>query len=125
MSEDREQPPLDVARLASAKARGKRPYFLEDPDAERVLSIAMAIAGELAVLRQRLDTIEELLESRGSLTRAEVEAFVPSPAHAQDRGRWQQEYLARILRILQQEAEAQQRGKEPTSAEAGARMFGE
>ncbi|MCY4343593.1 MAG: hypothetical protein OXE83_08500 [Gammaproteobacteria bacterium] len=125
MSEDREQPPLDVARLAGAKARGKRPYFLENPDAERVLSIAMAIAGELAVLRQRLDTIEELLESRGSLTRAEIEAFVPSPAHAQERGRWQQEYLARILRILQQEAEAQQRGEEPTSAEAGARMLGE
>lgn len=125
MSEDREQAPLDVVRLAGAKARGKRPYFLEDADAERVLSIAMAIAGELAVLRQRLDTIEELLETRGSLTREEIEAFVPSPAHAEERGRWHQEYLARILRILQQEAEAQQRGDEPTSAEAGARMLGE
>ncbi len=125
MSGDRGQPPLDVVRLAGAKARGKRPYFLEDADAERVLSIAMAIAGELAVLRQRLDTIEELLEARGGLTRAEIEAFVPSPAHAQERGRWQQEYLARILRILQQEAQAQERGDEPTSAEAGARMLGE
>ena len=125
MSEDRQQAPLDVVRLAGAKARGKRPYFLEDADAERVLSIAMAIAGELAVLRQRLDTIEELLEARGSLTRAEIEAFVPSPAHAEQRGRWQQEYLARILRILQQEAEAEERGDEPTSAEAGARMLKE
>ena len=125
MSEDSQQTPLDVVRLAGAKARGKRPYFLEDADVERVLSIAMAIAGELAVLRQRLDTIEELLETRGSLTREEIDAFVPSPAHAEERGRWQQEYLARILRILQQEAEAQARNDEPTSAEAGARMLGE
>ena len=125
MSEDREPPPLDVVRLAGAKSRGKRPYFFEDPDVERVLSIAMAIAGELAVLRQRLDTIEQLLETRGSLTRAEVDAFVPSPDHAEARGRWQQEYLARILRIVQQEAEARERGDEPTSAEAGARMIQE
>ena len=125
MSDDPKQAPLDVVRLAGAKARGKRPYFLEDADAERVLSIAMAIAGELAVLRQRLDTIEELLETRGTLTREEIEAFVPSPAHAEQRGRWQQEYLARILRILQQEAEAQERDDEPTSAEAGARMLEE
>ena len=125
MSDDPQQAPLDVVRLAGAKARGKRPYFLEDADAERVLSIAMAIAGELAVLRQRLDTIEELLETRGTLTREAIEAFVPSPAHAEQRGRWQQEYLARILRILQQEAEAQQRDDEPTSAEAGAAMVRE
>ena len=125
MSDHPQQAPLDVVRLAGAKARGKRPYFLEDADAERVLSIAMAIAGELAVLRQRLDTIEELLETRGTLTREEIEAFVPSPAHAEQRGRWQQEYLARILRILQQEAEAQQRDDEPTSAEAGAEMLRE
>ena len=125
VSEDPKQAPLDVMRMAGAKARGKRPYFLEDADAERVLSIAMAIAGELAVLRQRLDTIEELLETRGSLTREEIESFVPSPAHAAARGRWQQEYLARILRILQQEAEAQERADEPSSAEAGARMLEE
>lgn len=125
LSDDPQQAPLDVVRLAGAKARGKRPYFLEDADAERVLSIAMAIAGELAVLRQRLDTIEELLETRGTLTREEIEAFVPSPAHAERRGRWQQEYLARILRILQQEAEAQERDDEPTSAEAGAEMLRE
>ena len=114
--------PLDVLRLAGTKARGKRPYFFDDPDVERVLSITMAVAGELAVLRQRLDTIEELLETRGSVTRADIEAFVPEPAHAERRGRWYQEYLARILRIVQQESEARGRGDEPSSEEAGEEM---
>ncbi len=113
---------LDVLRLAGTKARGKRPYFFDDPDVERVLSITMAVAGELAVLRQRLDTIEELLETQGAVTRADIETFEPDPAHAERRGRWYQEYLARILRIVQQESEAQDLGDEPTSEEAGARL---
>ncbi len=116
--------PLDVLRLAGAKARGKRPYFFDDPDVERVLSITMAVAGELAVLRQRLDTIEELLETRGRVTRADIEAFEPDPGHAERRGRWFQEYIARILRIVQQEAEARAGPEEPTSEEAGARLGG-
>lgn len=123
MSKDRggEETPLDALRLAGAKARGKRPWFFDDPDVERVLSITMAVAGELAVLRQRLDTIEELLETRGSVTRADIEAFVPDSAHAERRGRWYQEYIARILRIVQQASEAHGRN-EPTSEEAGERM---
>ena len=113
---------LDSIALANAKAKGKRPYFFKDPDVERVLSIAMALAGEVAVLRQRLDTIEELLEERGSIGKADIEAFVPNPAQQADRSRWNQEYLARILRIVQQEREAIGRPEEPSSEEAGQRM---
>ena len=113
---------LDSIALSGAKAKGKRPWFLADPDIERVLSITMAVAGELAVLRQRLDAIETLLEERGSISRADIEAFAPSPAQREARGRWNQEYLARILRILQQEQEALERPDEPTSEEAGERI---
>ena len=89
---------------ASAKPAGKRPYFL-DPQVERVMAIAMAAVQELAVARQRLDTLERLLEARGVLARGEIEGFVPTPGQAAERGLWTQEYLARVLRILQQEAE--------------------
>ena len=122
MSNDSPAPELDdIIRLAGAKARGKRPYFFRDPDVERVLSITMAVAGELAVLRQRLATIETLLETRGSITRADIESFEPTPEQQAERGRWTQEYLARILRIVQQEIEALGTD-EPSSEEAGARM---
>ena len=111
----------DLIRLAGAKARGKRPYFFRDPDVERVLSIAMAVAGELAVLRQRVDTIENLLEARGVVGKADIESFEPTPEQQVERSRWTQEYLARILRIVQQEIEALGTD-EPTSAEAGDKM---
>ncbi len=111
----------DPIRLAGAKAKGKRPYFFRDPDVERVLSITMAVAAELAVLRQRLDTLEALLEARGSITKADVERFEPTPAQQAERGRWTQEYIARVLRIVQQEVEALGTD-EPSSEEAGDAM---
>ena len=89
---------------ASAKPAGKRPYFL-DPAVERTTAIVMAVVQELAVARERVDTLERLLEAKGVLARDEIERFAPTPAQAAERGLWMQEYLARILRILQQEAE--------------------
>jgi len=95
----------DALAGAGAKPAGKRPYFL-DREVERVLAITMAIAQELAVARQRVDTLERLLQSKGILTAEEVEHFAPTPAQCTERAMWTQEYLARILRIVQQENEA-------------------
>lgn len=110
---------LDRVGTASTKSKGKRPYFFKDPDVERVLSVAMAIAGEVAVLRQRMDTIEELLAERGSITKADIDAFEPNQAQAEARGRWTQEYLTRVLRIVQQEREAVSQPAEPSSEDIG------
>ena len=95
----------DALAKASAKPAGKRPYFL-DREVERVLAILMATVQELAVTRERLDTVERLLEAKGIGARDEIEAFAPSADQAAERGLWLQEYLSRVLRIVQQEAEA-------------------
>lgn len=99
---------IDLAlELASAKPAGKRPYFM-DPSVERVLNILMATVQELAVTRERLDTIERLLDSKGVIARSEIETFSPNLDQAAERGLWMQEYLTRVLRTVQQEAEAVQ-----------------
>jgi hypothetical protein len=97
---------LDPLALAGARPKGKRPWFLESRDAERLMTIVMALAQEVSVMRERMDTIERLLEKNGRLTRADIEAFTPTKAEANERGAWTQEFLARILRVLQQEKEA-------------------
>jgi hypothetical protein len=66
----------------------------------------MAIAADLAVLHERLDTIERLLEAKGQLNRTEIEAYVPDDAAAEERQAWHARFSARILRIVQQEVEA-------------------
>lgn len=101
-----DQPPLDWIPLTGAKPQGKRPYFFDDPAVERVLAITMAVAQEVSVLRERLDTIERLLEKNGSLQRGDIERYEPDPAGATERAEWQRMYIARVLRIVQQELEA-------------------
>jgi hypothetical protein len=112
----------DALAGASAKPAGKRPYFLH-PETERVLAITMAVAQELAVARTRIDTLERILEQRGILSRADIEAFVPTKEEAAERGAWVQEYLVRVLRIVQQEGEAAAAGAELASEELAVELM--
>jgi hypothetical protein len=102
--------PDDVLRLANAAPSGKRPHFFADADLDRLLAIVWAMAGELAVTRERLDTVERLLDARRTLARAEIESYRPDAQAARERGQMQLEYIARLLRVLQQEVESMQRG---------------
>lgn len=109
---------IDPLKLAGAKPKGKRPFFLNNPDTERVMAITMAVAQELAVMRERMDTLECLLASKG-ISKADIEAFTPTQEQADARGAWTQEYLARIFRIYQQDIEALETPSEPSSEEVG------
>jgi hypothetical protein len=95
----------DALAKSANKPAGKRPYFMT-PEVERVLAITMAVVQELAVTRERLDTLERVLATKGLLDPQEIEQFQPSPEAAAERGLWLQEYLNRVLRIVQQEGEA-------------------
>jgi hypothetical protein len=106
-----DEAPIDASSvndilMAGDKSKGGRPYFMNSPETERVLNIAMAVATEVAVVRERLDTIERLLEARGLLSRSEIEAYEPDEAAAEERQRWHARYAARILRSIQQEVDA-------------------
>jgi hypothetical protein len=97
---------IDWIARAGAKAKGKRPAYFEDPAIDRTLSIVMAIAGEVSVLRERLDTVERLLDAKGTISRADIESYVPDHAAGAARGLLTKDYIARILRSMQQEMEA-------------------
>jgi hypothetical protein len=96
----------DYIALASAKAKGKRPAYFDDPAQDRLLSILMALVGEVGVLRERLDTVERLLEKRGTFGPADIEAFLPDRRAQYERGLLQREFIARVLRGVQQDMEA-------------------
>lgn len=114
---------LDPVTLAGTKAKGKRPWFLKDPDVERVMNITLALVQEVSVIRERMDTIERLLERDGAVTKASIEAFTPTKREAEERGAWTQEYIARVLRIIQQDREAIERGEAEESSEEVAEEF--
>jgi hypothetical protein len=97
---------IDWIARAGAKAKGKRPQYFDDPAIDRVLSIVMAVAAEVAVMRERLDTVERLLETKGSITRADIENYVPDRKAGAERGLLHKDYIARIMRGVQQDMEA-------------------
>ena len=68
--------------------------------------MVMALTGELAVVRERLDTVERLLEARGSISREDIENYAPDRRAGEERGTLTAAYVARIMRGMQQEMEA-------------------
>lgn len=88
----------------SKTAKGKRPVYFDDPQTDKVLAIIMALIGEVSVLRERLDTIERLLEAKDILAIADIEAYQPDDSVAKEREQWRAEYIARVLRVLQTES---------------------
>ncbi|MFN3989513.1 MAG: hypothetical protein ACK4IS_04560 [Erythrobacter sp.] len=98
--------PLDWVALSGRRAKGKRPDFFENPALDRLYSTVFALAAEVSALRERQDTLERLLEARGSLSREDIETYVPDRAAGEERGLATQAYIARIMRGFQQEVEA-------------------
>ncbi|AJP74552.1 hypothetical protein [Sphingomonas hengshuiensis] len=104
---------IDWIARAGARAKGKRPDFLGDPTSERMLSILLAVAGEVSVLRERLDTVERLLDAKGTIDRADIDAYRPDPDAAYQRSVLTKDYIARIMRGVQQDMESMRIDEKP------------
>lgn len=104
---------FDWMAAANKKAKGKRPEYFDDPEDERMLSILMAVVGEVSVLRERMDTVERLLETKGTITRDDIESYVPDKEAAYERGVMIREYIYRVMRGPHQMVEEMQKPDRP------------
>ena len=84
-------------------AKGNRPWFLDDPDTERVLSIALAIASEVSVLHDRIDTLERVAADQPTFSLTDLDAYVPDEEVDAARAAWRKDFLGRMFRILREE----------------------
>lgn len=87
------------------KAKGERPQYFQDPAIDKVLAITMALAGEVAVMHDQIDTMQRLMEKGSPVTRADVAAYIPDVDVREERDAWRQTFLANVLRIVHQERE--------------------
>ena len=113
-----------IAQMANAKSQGKRPNYFSDAMAEQTFAINMALMAELAVSRERVDTLERLLVQKGVLSESDVDSYVPDQVAAEQRQTAQVEYSARILRPIQQQVEFMQE-KNPLSMDELADRLGD
>ncbi|MGE0774103.1 MAG: hypothetical protein AB7G25_06115 [Sphingomonadaceae bacterium] len=88
------------------KAKGQRPVYFGDRAVDNILSMVMALMGEVVVLRERLDSAERLLEQGDVLQPKAVDTFQPSPEAIEERDAWRAQFLDIVLRSVQQELEA-------------------
>lgn len=110
---------IDWIARSGAKAKGKRPQYFDDPAQDRMLSILLAVVGEVSVVKQRLDTVERLLDAKGTITRADIENYAPDSDANYERAIMNKEYVARTMRGVQQDMEAIQAIEERSLEEIG------
>ncbi|NES77087.1 MAG: hypothetical protein F6K08_26445 [Okeania sp. SIO1H6] len=82
------------------QAKGKRPVYLDNTDNDKLLAIIMALAGEVSVLRERLDTIEKLLVAKSIIFSEDIENYQPDAQVNEEREQWRTDYITRILRVI-------------------------
>jgi DNA polymerase/3'-5' exonuclease PolX len=82
------------------KSKGYRPAFFETPAIDQLVAISTALAAEVSVLRDRLDTLERLADQEGLISREEIESYVPDEQVAAERDAWRMAYLRRVMRVV-------------------------
>ena len=93
--------PVKLPRIA----KGRRPRYFADPATDKLLDMVVNLMAELSVTRDRLDTVERLLDAHGILAAAEIETFKPSPEAETERQRRRTRLVQRTLRPVERELE--------------------
>lgn len=79
--------------------KGKRPSFFADPAMDQMMTFIFELTTEVAVLRERQDTTERLLDQNGTITRDDIENYRPSDRVEKERALWRESYLERVMRM--------------------------
>lgn len=80
-------------------SKGKRPQFFDDPAVDQMMTFLLELMTEVSVLRERMDTVERLLDTKGTVSRAEIEAYRADAAVEAERTAWRDAYFQRVMRM--------------------------
>lgn len=83
----------------------------QSPEEDRLLAMVTALASELAVVRERLDTVERLAEAAGVFQRGAIEHYVPDVAATAERDTLRRRIIDRVFRSLREAAARTSRGE--------------
>jgi hypothetical protein len=85
--------------------KGRRPQFNDDLAMDNTHGMIMALAAELAVLHDRVDSMERVAERKGILLSEEVDDFVPDDDALIAREDWRRALLKRMFYVLREQAD--------------------
>jgi len=90
----------DATKKTKSRAKGQQPYFFDDPNTDRLLTMVMVLASELSVLRERLDTNERVSEAKNLYSASDIENFEMTDSITGERERWRDRFLSRLLSTI-------------------------
>jgi hypothetical protein len=99
------EPTATIAVSLPRKAKGERPQYFPDPATDKLITMIMSLAGEVAVMHDRHDTLERILARQGIVDRDTIESFRPTQEELAERDAWREVFLGEVLRVLQQDME--------------------
>ena len=90
---------------SSRTAKGKKPAYFADPATDKLLQMVITLAGELSVVRDRLDLVERLATEAGAFDRSKLDTMSLNQADTIERDAGRADFVARVLRVLDQDLE--------------------
>lgn len=106
----------DATRERPRKAQGpERPIYFNQSDIDRVMAVVLALASEVASLRDRLDTHERVADTGVLPATKHIETYLPDSATLAARDAWRDAYIRRLFRVFVDDIEALNRQAAETS----------
>ena len=88
-------------------AKGKRPQFYREDGLDEAMSMILVLASEFSAMRDRLDTIEKIAESKGIILADEIENYSPDEATSLARADRRKALLDQLYYLTLKRAEEQ------------------
>jgi hypothetical protein len=82
-------------------AKGGPARFHREPGVDQLFGIVASLAAELWAARERIDTLERLLEQAGTLPGGAVERFEADPELVAARQREREAFIQRVFQVLE------------------------
>jgi len=81
--------------------KGKRATFYAEPGVDQLYGVVAALAAELWAARERIDTLERVLEQSGVMPPNAVEGFAAGPELAARRQQDREAFIQRVFQVLE------------------------
>lgn len=81
----------------------KKGHQFEYPAMDALLAIVLSLGNEVYVMRDRLRIVEKMLEAKGTISRADIEAYQPTPEEEEEIRQDNAAFISRLFRVFEGE----------------------
>ncbi|MBO0723586.1 MAG: hypothetical protein J2P41_22365 [Blastocatellia bacterium] len=81
----------------------KKGHQFENPAMDALLAIVLSLGNEVYVMRDRMRIVEKMLETKEMISRADIEAYKPTPEEEEEIRKDNDAFISRLFRVFEGE----------------------